>query len=65
MISFNIENFKAIVKARGLKHTWIAKQARLSRTFLEFIIMGKRQPSKESLKAIAVAMGVKQKELVK
>lgn len=64
MISFNVKRFRSIVEERGLKHNWIAERAGITRQFLQLIISGERNPSDDTLKAIAKAINVRHKELI-
>lgn len=64
MIFFNAKNFSSIIKERGLKISWVAEQSGISRNFLHLLIMGRRNPSKETLKSIAKTLKVSQKKLL-
>jgi transcriptional regulator with XRE-family HTH domain len=64
-LNFNIKKFRRLVKSRGQSFTFIAKRAGISRSHLNFIMMGYRSPSKRVLIKIAEAMDVERDWLVK
>lgn len=59
----NETKLKQLLKQRGLKQEWLAKEARIGSTALSRIVQGKADPSLKNALRIAKALGVKVEDL--
>ncbi len=57
------ENIKRLCKEKGMTQSELAKKSYFSQALISFIVNGKYNPTKETLEAIAKALGVSADEL--
>ncbi len=50
---------------QGRKQTWLAKECRVSRNFMNIVLNGGRMPSNATWKLMALALGVPEESLAK
>lgn len=63
MIKLDCREVRFLIKRKGLKVNWLAKEIGISRTYLELLIYQKRNPSEDVLKDLAKVLQVPQKQI--
>lgn len=65
MIHVDTKKLKLAIKKKGLKARWVAEKTGIKPNFLSMIIMGIRNPSKDTFRNLAKTLEMRQRDLLK